>query len=85
VACEDAKNHGEYVSSIARTTPKGEDRGRIVSEAAKSDCGKSDGAKPTADDEAEDDDEPKATPSNKGKSSENRAKGKAKKERGSND
>jgi hypothetical protein len=36
------KNHGEYVSHVAKTTPhgKGSQHGAIVSQAAKSDCGK---------------------------------------------
>jgi hypothetical protein len=38
VACEDARNHGQYVSSIARSTPPGPDKGAIVSAAAESDC-----------------------------------------------
>jgi hypothetical protein len=38
----DVKNHGAYVSSVARSAPhgKGADHGAIVSAAAKSDCGK---------------------------------------------
>lgn len=40
VACEDARNHGQYVSSIARSTPAGPDREAIVAAAAESDCGK---------------------------------------------
>ena len=40
VACEDATSHGEYVSSVAKSTPPGPGHGEAVSEAAKSDCGK---------------------------------------------
>jgi hypothetical protein len=40
IACDQARNHGEYVSSVARNAPKGPERGAVVSEAAKSDCGK---------------------------------------------
>ena len=38
----DVKNHGQYVSSVAKDAPKGKDghHGSYVSEAAKSDCGK---------------------------------------------
>ena len=41
----DVKNHGAYVSSVAKDAPKGKDahHGSYVSEAAKSDCGKSAG------------------------------------------
>lgn len=38
LACEDARNHGQYVSSIARSTPPGPGKGAIVSAAAKADC-----------------------------------------------
>lgn len=40
VACEDARTHGEYVSSVARSTPPGPGKGAAVSAAARSDCGK---------------------------------------------
>lgn len=40
VDCEDARTHGEYVSSVARSTPGGPGKGAIVSAAARSDCGK---------------------------------------------
>jgi hypothetical protein len=41
----DVKNHGAYVSSVAKDAPKGKDghHGSYVSEAAKSDCGKNAG------------------------------------------
>lgn len=45
VTCESARNHGEWVSYVARTTT-GEKRGQVIREAARSDCGKK--AKPTA-------------------------------------
>jgi hypothetical protein len=45
ITCETARNHGEWVSYVARTTT-GEKRGQIIREAARSDCGKK--AKPTA-------------------------------------
>lgn len=55
VDCDEARNHGEYVSSVARSTPGGPGRGALVSAAARSDCGK-----PTAEraeeSEAEEDD-----------------------------
>jgi hypothetical protein len=40
IACEDARTHGEYVSSVAHSTPPGPGHGAAVSEAARSDCGK---------------------------------------------
>jgi hypothetical protein len=40
IACEDAANHGQYVSSVAHSVPPGPGHGAAVSEAAKSDCGK---------------------------------------------
>lgn len=52
--CDAAVNHGEYVSAVARDKEgleDGERRGSRVSEAAQSDCGKSD----DDDDDAEDD------------------------------
>ena len=55
VACDQARTHGEYVSSIARTTPSGPGKGAIVSEAARSDCGKGESRKGSNDEaEAED-------------------------------
>jgi len=56
VACDDAVNHGEYVSSVARTTPSGPGKGAIVSSAARSDCGKQDAADSGT--EVEESDEP---------------------------
>jgi hypothetical protein len=54
----DVKNHGAYVSSVAKGAPKGKDanHGSYVSEAAKSDCGKTagDGAADPETDEATD-------------------------------
>lgn len=44
VACGDARNHGEYVSSVAHLAPAGEPRGQAVREAAHSSCGKADPA-----------------------------------------
>ena len=43
VTCDSAKNHGEYVSSVARSTEPGPDHGKAVSEAARSSCGKTTG------------------------------------------
>jgi hypothetical protein len=40
VTCESARNHGEYVSWVARSTPEGPDKAAIVAAAAESDCGK---------------------------------------------
>jgi hypothetical protein len=40
VICEEARNHGQYVSYVARTTQPGPDKDRIVAEAAESKCGK---------------------------------------------
>lgn len=45
VTCETARNHGEWVSYVARTTT-GDKRGQVIREAARSDCGKK--VKPTA-------------------------------------
>lgn len=42
VACDDAKNHGEYVSGVAKDDTIEGNRGSIVSQAAKTDCGKAD-------------------------------------------
>ena len=54
----DVKNHGAYVSSVAKEAPKGKDghHGSYVSEAAKSDCGKKadDGSPDPETDEAQD-------------------------------
>lgn len=38
--CDPSKNHGQNVSAYARSLPKGPGRGALVSQAAKSDCGK---------------------------------------------
>jgi hypothetical protein len=38
--CDPARSHGENVSAYARSLPKGPGRGRLVSQAARSDCGK---------------------------------------------
>jgi hypothetical protein len=40
VACSDAKNHGQYVSGVARSVEPGPGHGAAVREAARSDCGK---------------------------------------------
>lgn len=57
VSCEDAANHGEYVSSVAHATPPGPGHGVAVREAAHSDCGKADTTNDdaTADDAVSDD------------------------------
>jgi len=39
-ACDDARNHGAYVSFVAKSTQGLADRGALVSAAAQSDCGK---------------------------------------------
>mgnify|MGYP000094196601 CR=1 FL=1 len=44
-ACIDAKNHGAFVSGVARSAAPGPSHGPLVSAAAKDDCGKA--AKPT--------------------------------------
>ena len=41
--CDPALNHGQNVSAYARSLPKGPGRGRLVSQAARSDCGKAPG------------------------------------------
>ncbi len=38
--CDPALSHGQNVSAYARSLPKGQGRGRLVSQAARSDCGK---------------------------------------------
>jgi hypothetical protein len=38
VTCQSARNHGEYVSSVARSTPGGPDKDAVMTEAAESDC-----------------------------------------------
>jgi type VI secretion system secreted protein VgrG len=40
VACADAKNHGQYVSGVARSVEPGPGHGAAVREAAQSACGK---------------------------------------------
>ena len=53
VLCEDAENHGEYVSGVAKDElPDGVRRGEIVSQAAKTECGKKD----KSDDDSDEDD-----------------------------
>ncbi len=42
VACSDAVNHGEYVSGVAKDDTIEGNRGEIVSQAAKTNCGKAD-------------------------------------------
>jgi len=37
--CDPALSHGQNVSAYARSLPKGPGRGRLVSQAARSDCG----------------------------------------------
>ena len=41
--CDPTLNHGQNVSAYARSLPKGPGRGRLVSQAARSDCGKAPG------------------------------------------
>jgi len=56
--CEDAENHGEAVSTVAKDkTTVGAEHGAAVSEMAKSDCGKTDD-----DDEEVEAEEPEDTP-----------------------
>lgn len=38
--CDPSKNHGQNVSAYVHSLPKGPGRGQLVSQAAKSDCGK---------------------------------------------
>lgn len=59
-ACADAKNHGEYVSGVAKDAPPGPGHGAAVSEAARSDCGKR-----TTDSDSSDSEDP-ATSDTKG-------------------
>jgi hypothetical protein len=50
VTCDGARNHGQWVSWVARTTPAGPDKDAVVAQAAERDCGKpepSGGAEPT--------------------------------------
>ena len=42
-ACTSAANHGQFVSGVARATPRGPGHGAVVSDAAQSDCGKGSG------------------------------------------
>ena len=42
VPCEDARNHGDYVSGVARDDSIEGNRGEIVSQAAQTSCGKRD-------------------------------------------
>lgn len=42
VVCDDAENHGHYVSGVARDRSIESPRGQIISQAAQTDCGKSD-------------------------------------------
>ncbi len=62
VACDDAVNHGEYVSSVAKDDDIKDNKGSIVSQAAKTSCGKSDDDRPDddvdLDDESDDNDRP---------------------------
>jgi hypothetical protein len=58
VDCDDAGNHGEYVSGVAKDESIDGNRGQIVSQAARTSCGKEDGgSEPTerSDDESETD------------------------------
>ena len=69
VACEDARNHGEYVSSVAKSVPPGPGHGAAVSEAARSDCGKknasdSEGASETDDTDTDDEGSEQSKPGN---------------------
>jgi hypothetical protein len=59
VACADAENHGEYVSGVARDSRVDDadgNRGSIVSEAAQTDCGKTDDDDESDDDESDSED-----------------------------
>ena len=42
-ACTSAANHGQFVSGVARATPRGPGHGAVVSDAAQSDCGRNGG------------------------------------------
>ena len=42
-ACTSAANHGQFVSGVARATPPGPGHGAVVSDAARSDCGRNGG------------------------------------------
>lgn len=60
-ACADAENHGDFVSDIAKDKDHEGNHGSVVSEAAKSDCGKksdddSDDDSDSDDDDSDDDD-----------------------------
>ena len=59
IACEDARNHGEYVSSVAKSVPPGPGHGAAVSEAARSDCGKknAEDSEPSEDSDSTDSDD----------------------------
>ncbi len=52
-ACADAENHGDFVSDVAKNKDHEGNHGSVVSEAAKSDCGKD--ADDDSDDDADDD------------------------------
>lgn len=56
--CDESQNHGQNVSTYARSLPKGPGRGEQVSAVAQSDCGNKDGTQQTAEDA--DAQEPKA-------------------------
>ncbi|NNF53838.1 MAG: hypothetical protein HKN03_05275 [Acidimicrobiales bacterium] len=53
VLCADAKNHGQYVSGVAKDDTIEGNRGEIVSQAAKTNCGKADKAEAKAERDAE--------------------------------
>lgn len=53
VACADARNHGEYVSGVAKDDSIEGNRGEVVSQAAKTNCGKSDKDEAKAERDAE--------------------------------
>ncbi len=55
-ACADAENHGDFVSDIAKNKDHEGNHGSVVSEAAKSDCGKK-STDDDSDDDADDDDD----------------------------
>ncbi len=46
--CDPALSHGQNVSAYARSLPKGPGRGRLVSQAARSDCGKDRPSRPAS-------------------------------------
>ena len=63
VSCGSERNHGEYVSGVARSTGPGPGHGVAVREAAHRDCGKDkDDDDPAAEEEAPEAQQPEVTP-----------------------